>query len=81
MSGDQETDERESDRERERKAYRLTAPQYERWRELLSLPAAQWPPALQQRVLVAIEREGRHRDAVLWAVAEYVRRTVPKTKA
>jgi hypothetical protein len=80
MSDDQETDERESDRERERKAYQLTSAQYERWRELLALPAGAWPPTLQRTVRIALEREGRRRDAVLWAVADYVRRTVPKTQ-
>ena len=58
MSDDQETDERE----RDRRAYPLPKAQNARWRELLSLPTAQWLPKLQQRkVLIYVKREGRAR--------------------
>ena len=43
------------------------------------MPAASWPKTLQQRVRVAIEREGMRREAIEWAIADYVRRVVPKT--
>jgi hypothetical protein len=43
------------------------------------MPAAAWPEALQRRVLIAFELEGRTREAVEWAIADYVRRVVPKT--
>jgi hypothetical protein len=57
MSDDQETDER--DRDRDRRAYPLPKGAV---RELLSLAAAQWPPTLQQRkVPIYVEREGRAR--------------------
>jgi hypothetical protein len=71
MSNDQET--KESTR------FGLTEAQYARFRELASTPAATWPKTLQQRVLAAIEREGRTREAVEWAIAAYVRKVVPKT--
>jgi hypothetical protein len=55
----------------------ITEAQYEHWRELISLPTAHWPLALQRQVLIAIEREGQRRDVVLWSVAAYCRMTVP----
>ena len=67
--------------QRESTGYRLIAAQHARWRELLTLPAAEWPATLQRRVLVAVEREGRSVEAVKWAIADYVRRAVPKTMA
>ena len=68
-------------REQQRTAYQLTETQFARFHELLSMPAAAWPEALQRRVLIAIELEGLTREAVEWAVADYVRREVPTGKA
>lgn len=67
-------------REQQRTAYQLTEAQHARFRVLLSMPAAAWPEALQRRVLIAIELEGLTRETVEWAVADYVRREVPKGK-
>jgi hypothetical protein len=67
-------------REQQRTEYQLTEAQHARFRVLLSMPAAAWPEALQRRVLIAIELEGLTREAVEWAVADYVRREVPKGK-
>jgi hypothetical protein len=69
----------DDDREALKRRYRLTDAQLERWRELVHMPAASWPKTLQQRVRVAIEREGMRRDVIEWAVAAYVRAVVPKT--
>ena len=44
------------------------------------MPAVVWPEALQRRVLIAFELEGHTREAVEWAVADYVRREVPTGK-
>ncbi|HEV2458944.1 MAG TPA: hypothetical protein VGS80_11310 [Ktedonobacterales bacterium] len=66
-------------RERQRSEYQLSEAQHARFRVLLSMPAAAWPEALQRRVLIAFELEGRTREAVEWAIADYVRRVVPKT--
>jgi hypothetical protein len=67
MSEDQQprTQTRDPAREREQVEYGLTEAQYERWCELLAMPTAHWPAALQARVRVALEREGQRRDAVL----------------
>lgn len=67
--------------EERRRAYHLTAAQYCRWRKLLAQPAAEWPATLQRRVHIAVEREGRIVEAVKWAIADYLRKAVPKRDA
>jgi hypothetical protein len=70
----------DNERDAIKQQLRLTDAQYDRWRELVQMPAAEWPPTLQWRVRIAIKREGMRRDAVEWAIADYVRRVVPRTR-